>query len=209
MLTNCIFLVLLASPCIYAAARFGKRFELTLPVSVMTLVLILFAFGLGGMLEIGMVFLYMLALGFYVLTALLLVKKRSFRGFWENLITPGAVVFLIAYALLTLWNHGKVASGWDEFSHWVDIVKAVTYIDDFGTNPAANSSFQSYPPAMMLFQYSLQKLYMLVKTDFCFSEWRVYFAFQIFLLSVMLPFFRNITVRQPVTLLVYALFTFL
>lgn len=209
MLTNLIFLVLVSSGSIYAAARFGKRYEQTLPLCLMSIVLILFAFGLADALEAGMVCLYVLALCFYVLAGLHLAKSRDFRSLLKNLLTPGSVFFGAAWILLILWNHGKVASSWDEFSHWVDIVKAVTYIDDFGTNPAANSTFQSYPPAMMLFQYSLQKLCMLVKPGFGFSEWRLYFSFQIFIISVMLPFFRNITFRQPLKLLLHGMITFL
>lgn len=209
MLTNFVFLAMVASWAVYGAARFSRPFEQNFPLAVMSLVLILFGFGLADVLEAGMILLYILTLGLYALTIVHLVKKRNIRSFLENLLTPGAVFFMIACGLLTLWNHGKVASGWDEFSHWVDIVKAVTNVGDFGTNPAAGSAFQSYPPAMMLFQYSLQKIYVLVKPGFGFSEWRVYFAFQVFILSVMLPFFRGITFRQPVKLLLYGAIAFL
>lgn len=191
---------MLASPSVFLAVRRGKRFELTFPLSVMASVLILFGFGLGGMLELGVPFLLCLSAYIYVLTAVCLFRERRFRSLFENLVTPGAVFFLITYGLLTLWNQGKMACNWDEFSHWVDIVKAATYIDDFGTNPAANSTFQSYPPAMMLFQYALQKVYMLLNPGFGFSEWRAYFGYQIFFIAVMLPFFRNISFRQPVTM---------
>lgn len=209
MLTNFIFMALLCAPGVYAAARFGKRFEQTVPLCVMGTVLILFIFGLAGCLETGMPVLYGLALCFYLLAAAAVLKKRDIRGFLGTLLTPGTVFFGLACVLLTLWNHGKVASNWDEFSHWVDIVKAVTYIGDFGTNPAAESAFQNYPPAMMLLQYGLQKVCMLVKPGFGFSEWRVYFAFQVFIVSVMLPFFRDITFRQPLKLALYAAITFL
>lgn len=204
MLTNGIFLLMMASPSIYLAARLDKRFEQTFPLSVMASVLILFGFGLGGILKLGVPFLLCLSVCMYMLTVGYLLRKRCFRSLIENLVTPGAVFFLIVYALLTVWNHGKMACNWDEFSHWVDIVKAATYIDDFGTNPAANSTFRSYPPAMMLFQYALQKVYMLVKPEFGFSEWRAYFAYQIFFIAVMLPFFRNISFRKPVSMMTMA-----
>ena len=200
MLTNLIFFVLVSAGSVYAAARFGKRYEQTLPLCLMSMVLILFVFGLAGALEAGIVCLLVLALCFYILAGLRLVKKRDIRGVLTNLITPGSVFFVLAWVLLTLWNYGKVASSWDEFSHWMDIVKAVTYLGDFGTNPAAETTFQSYPPAMMLFQYTLQKVYMLVKPGAGFSEWRAYFAFQVFFLAVLLPFFQNITFRHPLKL---------
>lgn len=209
MLTNFIFLILLAGPGVYAAARYGKGFEQTLPLCVMGTVLILYGFGLAGILEAGMPVLYCLSLCSYVLAAGTFLKKRDIRGFLGNLLTPGSLFFVVFWVLLTLWNYGKVASSWDEFSHWVDIVKAVTTIGDFGTNPAAESAYQTYPPAMMLFQYSLQKVYLLVKPGVGFSEWRVYFAFQVFILAVMLPFFRHITFRQPLKLVLYSAITLL
>lgn len=125
------------------------------------------------------------------------------------MITPGFFFLVTSWIVLSVWNYGRVACNWDEFSHWVDIVKAVTFINDFGTNPAANSTFQSYPPAMMLFQYSLQKLNMLLNPGSGFSEWRTYFGFQIFILSVMLPFFDGLTFRQPVKLMLYGVIYFL
>lgn len=175
----------------------------------MGMVLLLFGFGLLGMLDAGVVCLYLLSAVFYVLAAVRFARKRNLRELLGNLVTPGSVVFAVACVLLSLWNHGKVASGWDEFSHWVDIVKAMLSVGDFGTNPAAESAFQSYPPAMALFQYSLQKLFMLLNPGYFFSEWRMYFSYQVFFLAVLLPVFREVTFRQPVKLLLYGGIIFL
>ena len=126
------------------------------------------------------------------------------RGGIEKLLTPGFVFFLISYVLLAHWNNGKVAADWDEFSHWVDTVKATLYVGDFGTNPAAEAAFPSYPPGMMLFQYCLQKVHSLLSPGVVFSEWRVFFAFQIFFVAVSLPFLKDVTFRQPIKLALYA-----
>ena len=208
MLTNFIFLAILSSGSVFCAARFGKRFEQTVPLYAMGMVLVLFGFGLLGALDVGVACLYLMSAVLYVLAAVQLARKRDLRGFLENLVTPGSVIFALGCVLLSLWNRGKVASGWDEFSHWVDIVKAMLSVGDFGTNPAAESAFQSYPPAMALFQYSLQKLYMWLNPGYFFSEWRVYFAYQVFFLSVMVLFFRDVTFREPVRILQYCLIIF-
>lgn len=209
MLTNCLFLLLLSAPCVYASARYEKRFEQIFPLSLMGSVMILFLFGLCGILKFGMTVLYVLAALFYCMGVVWIIKGRNVRKFMKKLFTPGAVFFLVSCVLLSVWNYGKLASSWDEFSHWVDVVKASTYVDDFGTNPAAHSTFQSYPPSMMLFQYSLQKLNMLLNPGVDFSEWHAYFAFQVFILSLMLPFFENTSFRQPGKLLMNAAIVFL
>lgn len=204
MKTNLIFIALIGAGSVYAAAAHKKRFEETIPVCAMGAVLVLFLFGLLGVLQIGMIVLYILAALLYLLTAATVIKEKNLRQTLRNLLTPGAVFFMLVFALLTVLNVEKVASNWDEFSHWMDIVKAVAYVDDFGTNPAANSTYQSYPPAMMLFQYALQKVYMLIRPQGGFSEWRTYFAYQIFFVAILMPFLRNIDFRQILKLVIYA-----
>ena len=204
MLTNLIFIALIGAGSVYAAAAHKKRFEETIPVCAMGAVLVLFLFGLLGVLQIGMIALSILAALLYLLTAATVIKEKNLRQTLRNLLTPGAAFFMLVFALLSVCNVEKVASNWDEFSHWMDIVKAVAYVDDFGTNPAANSTYQSYPPAMMLFQYALQKVYMLIKPQGGFSEWRTYVAYQIFFVAILMPFLRNIDFRQILKLVIYA-----
>lgn len=194
-------MLILSAGSALAAARWDRRYERTLPLCAMGMVLLLFLFGLLDRLEAGMVCLYILAAGCYLLTAAQLLRTRRLRDFLRNMLTPGAVVFLAAVVLLWRWNAGKLAASWDEFSHWVDIVKAMTYVGDFGTDPAAHSAFQSYPPAISLFQFSLQRLHMLLEPETGFSEELVYLAYQLFFLAAALPLFRDISFRQPMRLM--------
>ena len=84
MLANFVFFMMLISGSVYAAIRYEKRFEQTMPVCVIAIVLILFAFGLMGILEIGMFVLYALAIGFYFLTAAQFTNKWKFGGVLKN-----------------------------------------------------------------------------------------------------------------------------
>ena len=146
MLTNLVFIALIGAGSVYTAAKYQKRFEETIPVCAMAVVLVLFLFGLLGVLAHGMVVLSSLAAMLYLLTAATVVKEKNLRQTLRNLLTPGAVFFMLVVALVSVCNVEMVASSWDEFSHWMDIVKAAAYVDDFGTNPAAHSTYQSYPP---------------------------------------------------------------
>ncbi len=73
----------------------------------------------------------------------------------------------------------------------MDTVKVMTYLDDFGTNPTANTSFPSYPPGIALFQYVLQKLHVVLEGG-SFSEWRAIYAYKLLTLSMIAPLFRNV-----------------
>lgn len=209
LLTNLLFVSIIISGSVYGAVWFERRFEETIAVSVMSMVVLLFISGLMGDLRIGMVSIYIVAITLYVLSVARLSKTRKIRCFIQNIFTPGSALFFACCIAFSVWNYGKLASSWDEFSHWMDIVKVASSINDFGTNPAANSMFQSYPPSMMLFQYSLQKLYQLVKPGALFSEWRVYYSYQIFILALFMPFFRNITFRQPIRMILYVVIALL
>lgn len=198
MISNFLFILIIISPSVFLALRFEKRIEETIPVSVMGIVCLLFLFGLVNLLDTGMIALYVMAAILCVFSLLHLIKKRSWKLFCQNIITPGFLFYSALCIGLSVWNFGKLACRWDEFTHWVDVVKNAVALNDFATNAAADAAFPSYPPAMMLFQYALQKVYLLVKPAAEFCEWRVYFAYQIFGLSVMMPFFHNVTFRQPI-----------
>ena len=111
---------------------------------------------------------------------------------------------MFAYA-----NQGKLAFAWDEFSHWMDSVKAMFTIDDFVTNPESNSAFRSYPPAMALFQYFFQKVRVIIWPNLVFAEDKVYFAYQVFAVSMLFPFLKQrdkCTVAKGVLSLVIIIF---
>lgn len=200
MLTNLIFLAAISSGSIGCALFFNKKYEDILPITCIGVVLILFIFGILEHLNVGFYVVLIIAFLIYLITAASLLKSREkarFYKFLQNILTPGMLVFVAAFFVLSVLNVGKMASSWDEFTHWIDIVKVMTTLDDFGTNPASYSSFQSYPPGMSLFQYFLQKCYLLCHPNGVFNEWRAYFAFQILLFSAFTPFFRSCSFKKP------------
>lgn len=201
MLTNLIFLGLLCSGSVFAAAWLKRSSEEFLPITAMTMVLIVFLFGIAGILEAGVVCCVVIAAALWLLCLIRLVQKRAFAQFCKNVITPGFVVFLLVFFGLSVWDVGKLASSWDEFSHWIDIVKVMSLLDDFGTNAASCSHFPAYPPGISIFQYILQKLYQWTRPGQAFNEWRVFFAYQLFCLIPLMPFFRGASFRRPMNVL--------
>lgn len=134
-----------------------------------------------------------------------MIKNKNIRTVKENIFTLGFFVFLFFFLMFAFLDRGKLVDGWDEFSHWADIVKVMTSLDDFGTNPKGGAYFQSYPPGMSLFQYFVQKMTALFNPTAGFSEWRLYFSYQIFFVSFMLPFFKDLSLKQPFVVLTFTI----
>lgn len=199
-MTSIWLLVVLSALCAPCAVFYRKRYEDILPISAMGIVLVLFLFGLAGALKAGFIVVLICAAGLYAWALAGLLRKRNLKDSLRNLLTPGSIAFACALGLLSVWNRGKLAMEWDEFSHWVDIVKVMATTHDFGTNPIAESAFASYPPGMPLFQYFLQMGNRLLHPGEVFSEFRVYLAYQVFVIAVLLPLFRDKTVKSPVVL---------
>lgn len=197
MLENLLFLAVISSGSIGCVAFYNRKYENVLPITCIGMVLLLFLFGILGHLKLGFYTILAIAFIIYLFTAIYLLKHKSYKTFFQNMITPGSIIFLIAFCVLSVLNYGRLASAWDEFSHWMDIVKVMATLDDFGTNPAAHSFAMSYPPGMSLFQYFLQKCCLLVHPDGVFNEWRAYLAYQIFFFGISAPFFQKCFFKKP------------
>lgn len=208
MLTMIIVFLMISSGGVLCAANGKKRYEELLPISCSTIVMLLFLCGIIRQLELGIYLIIGISVLVYIISILLIVKRKSIKTFVTNCFTPAFVCFAIFYIVAILFNYGKLADGWDEFSHWVDIVKAMTSLDDFGTNPNSASLFQSYPPGISLFQYFVQKINGLV-TGTVFSEWMAYTAYQVFFMSFFMPFLRKLQYKEPGVILVVAITIFL
>lgn len=201
ILAYTVFFVAISSGSIFCSVRFGRKYEEILPITCMGTVMILFIFGILGILKTGIYVVVLLVITLYILSIALLIKKRNLAEFLLAVVTPGSVIFLVVCIAFAYLNHGRLAYSWDEFSHWMDIVKVMTTLDDFGTNPASQSAYQSYPPGMALFQYFLQKIFLFFKPDARFHEPSVYMAYQVFFASLLLPFFKGQSFRRPLYIL--------
>ena len=157
MLDIGLFLAVLLSGSVFAAARFGRKFEEILPITCMGIVLVLFLFGAAGILSAGVYVLLLAALCFWAYGLWRLVRGGG-KQLIKSMITPGFAVFCGLFFLLVLGDYGMLSTGWDDFSHWQLCVRKMMVLDDFAANPASGIYYQSYPPAMALFQYFSQKL---------------------------------------------------
>lgn len=210
MIANVLWLAVLLSGCVFSCAKFNRKFEELFPVSCLGIVFTLFICGVLGCLKYSTIFFIVVSIIGYGSTLLLfLYKKADFSVFLKNFITPAFVLLCVYFLLLNILDFNMLATGSDEFSHWMDSIQVMVHLDDFVANPLSNSLYKSYPPAMTLFQYLFQKIYLLMNSGSSFCEWRMYLAFQIFSLSMMFPFLKDLSFREPLSLCLAGIILFI
>ena len=204
-----ILYMLILSVSFFCAGIFRKRFEDTLPLAFIFIMLSLFLFGLVDQLKFG-IFFVIFSLGcLYIATICFICIKHNGKELIFNFFTAPFFIFTVLFVTCLYINYGKLADSWDEFSHWMDCVKAMSSLDHFVTSRESHSNFQSYPPAMALLQYFSQKIFLYVHKGAEFNEWRMYLIYQLFVLSMFFPFFRNLTIKKPIEFIIFSCILFL
>lgn len=168
---------------------FDAPFEDALPLVCMGIVLALFVpvLVLDGHLGASVVAVFVLLV---VAGLVALVHARATDGasrLCELVVTPGFLAFACLFLVLLYMNYGRLASKWDEFSHWMDVVKAMVFVDDFVTNPLSFSRFVTYPPAASLLQCYVQLSPLVLRMDRHLVEWSVYLTHQVFCVALLMP----------------------
>lgn len=186
-----VFFVLLCGSII-GSTLFNQRFEKTLPINCTFIVATLFFGGLLGFLKASVYFVISLEVLLSFLCLIHLFKHHALKDGLLAVFNQGFFVFAVIFVLLFLVHFGKLLHNWDEFSHWGDIVKVMTQINDFGTNPLSFSEFKDYPPGMALFQY----FYQVAGFQNHFTEWFLYHSYQVYMLSFLFPFLAEFKIKK-------------
>lgn len=167
-----------------------RKFEEIIPLCVMGIVIIIYIAGALGYMRQGAIVCIVGACISLFLALFQIIHANGVKGVKEFAINSfggiGFWTFLVAYILIIVFNYGRMATGWDEFSHWMDSPSIMTAYDEFGANPSTGAMFGSYPPAMSIFQYFFQILHKLCYVV-GFSEWRCYVSYQIFIIALLMP----------------------
>lgn len=179
--------------CLFFVSFFQKKYEESIPLSFFITIFIIYIMGILGSLKAGVYIVVFLAFISFILSITRIIYKKSIRDSLSKIFTPAFFIFGLLSILLFIANYHRLASSWDEFSHWADIVKAMFTINDFGTSPLSHSTFKAYPPAMSIFQYFTLQL------SGEFEEWIMYYAYQLVTLSLFMPFISKIKHRNVLT----------
>lgn len=184
MLNLLLLFIILKIFSIFFSIILKKKIEFTYIITIMSIITLLYIFGLFGYLKIGVYFIQIISLIIMLYDLNFLSKNKFFIK--KYILTKGLFLFTFLFISLTFIHQGRLLSSWDEFSHWGDVVKAMFTIDDFSTSPLSMSTFQSYPPAMSLFQYFCLKL------GNNFIESQLFITYQLVGICLFLPFLSNI-----------------
>lgn len=201
-MTVFLFFCVMLSGSAFCAAKYQKRTDITFPITCMGFCSLLFLFGIAGILQAGLFVIFAIAAVLWATTIqeawkLRNDRERLTRDFLRPFLTPGLLVFTVVMAVQYYALRGSLAHVWDEFSHWVDIVKVMTTLDDFGTNPLSYSAYRAYLPGITLFQYMMQKTHLLFHPNETFVEWLTYMAYQFYMVALTLPLLSRERFRNP------------
>ena len=195
MMILLLLFVVIISGSVFLSAITQQKFEEALPVSIGGITVLLFFIGLLLGLKTAFVCVLVISVGLLSASFVFLFVKKGFSSFLSCFFTPGFVLFGLFFLGLIYIHYGRPANGFDEFSHWIDSVREMVILDDFGTAPRAQTLFASYPPGMSLFQYFVQKVYLLVSPNGGFREWLCYPAYQLLAFSFVFPLLKKVTWR--------------
>ena len=195
MLSLLVFFLMIAALPALCAVGGERKFEEILPLSCITLVLIAYVLGLLGLLRTVPTAGLTMAITCYLMAMMRLLRKKDrWRSALRRFFTPAFFLFLALFFYLAVLNYGRLSWEFDALSHWADVVKAMTQVQVLSTSPLSHSAFQSYPPGMSLFQYLSEELTILGGGEF--AEWRLYHAYQVFVLAFLFPFFRKLNFKK-------------
>ena len=193
------FFLCLCAPGAALCAGTGRSCEEGLPLAAFGFTALLYVMGLTGLMGYGAVAALLLSACCYGYAIYCLAAKRtSLRSFLSRVCTPAMALFCVFFALCVICNYGRMPYHGDEFSHWAYAVKAMTYLDDFAAAPGAAALYGSYPPAMQLLQYLLQKLTVLFAggDPGAYSHWLLFIPYQAMVPMLCLPFLKRCSWRN-------------
>jgi len=173
-----ILLLACFSGLIFLQHRFGRVPLAIAPASTVGgLIGTLFCADFAGMLQPATYLLYVIGWAGALYFMYSTIQGRRLNPEPDSVILVGAalVMFLWLYRV----NSGGAYRGWDEFSHWGSVIKAIYGANTFHfeSNPLY---FQDYPPGTALFSYFVLKL-------LGYSESGAYFSYAVILLAFALP----------------------
>ena len=162
-----------------------------LPVAVFLIIMVLYIVSWCNMLKYMIPML--LTIGISMLFVALYKMKHTkieVQTLVTDVVSPGLIIFLLLAGLLYYLSIDVQCFQWDEFSHWATTVKDMYFTDRLSIYQDSATYFRSYQPAMSLWQYFFAKSY---------DTWKdgvIIYAYNIYILLMMMPIFTKIKWRQ-------------
>lgn len=172
-----------------------KDFNISLFVTVISMILVSIAFGIFGLLKL---LIYMVVISI-IFSAIYLTKKsfknkKAFNERLQEFSGANIIIFSIFFVILSIGGISRYVHVYDEYSHWGFDAKVVILLDKFSTCEEITSQTRSYPPAMSIWHYIVS-----IFTN-TFSEEILYIGQSIFDLIFIMPIFSLIKKKNKILL---------
>ena len=169
---------------------FDRKFEDALPVAVLSVILLLYAFYAFNLLWLGRALVIAACIALPAFAAVRMYTRRDFSAFVQSaVLTPQAAVYAGLIVLFYCLSIGKQVAIWDTLRLWGALPKALHAYGtlQFGADASLYAFSQSYPPVIPLLGYFF--------TSFSpvFSESALFFARAFFGLSLLLGLTRSLS----------------
>lgn len=191
-----IVVALLAAASLAFAHFMKTSVAASLPVAAFSFILVTYLFGLFNLLFIGVLVSVAMALVALVLALIKSNKSGSAKNLMGQLVSPGAMIFWVLITLSYSLTRAMQFHSWDEFSHWGTVAKAFFIFDSLSPYNPADLAFRSYPPAISIFQYLVNKV------SFGWFEGNVFWAYQILIFAALVPFAAKLSWKKPLAVVI-------
>lgn len=180
---------------IFITYVFKKKTSQTLPTSLLSIMFILYIFGLFNHLILGVWLVCIVSILLGISVILLSIIKKEIKDLIKNSITGGFIAFTVIYLIFGFTTYSKMFTVWDEYTYWSVASKFMYYSDSFVTNPDSLMHIV-YPPCPTILQYFFGKVINV------YSQGIELFASQLLGFTLLLPLFKNIKEKRKLVVFI-------
>lgn len=165
---------------------FKRKFEESIPIFISTIIVFSYIMSIFGLLKYTTQLIIIILLICAIIAVKKFINSKEKKLLLNNIFNENFVIFSLMYLIIIYLTYGMQCYIWDEFTYWGDCVKAMFIYNDISTNPELGVIFQSYPPAMPLMQYFIERINSIFFSGE-FIEWYLYFGHELVYLSFVFP----------------------
>lgn len=202
-----MYFILALLPVLLVALALGRLFHRslgqTLPVALFFVALVVFLCGLLGALSASRYILLLLGFASLTYRCVKLANDRTLRVYPASFFSAELALVLGGATLIVLLTVGRKVTDMDSFEQWAYIVKKMYLSNSLLSARGQYASTLSYPPGIGLLQYYFASF------SPVFNEADLFRARDLFALSLLLPFVRNLDWKRWKALLLVAAVAFL
>lgn len=190
-----LILVFLSFSCISCLGTlFNKKYEESLPINVIGIMIFLYIFYILDLLNIGFIILSIITILIYLyyLYRIIRMDRVKRKDVLRNLFTPGLLIYSLCFILIYLITRNNEVLLWDELRLWGAYPKILFYDGSLQLDGDAQliNTMRSYNPGMPLFLFYVTRVFG------AFNENLLFFGYAIFGLSLLAPVLRNVKWKE-------------